>query len=58
MGLDTYYENLRIQVNPRVVVKSRIVGNLEILGKFQIWVGTQPSAQSPFYKRMLVTLSG
>ena len=31
-------------------VRLRIWGNKEILGKSQIWVETQPSAQSPFQK--------
>ena len=31
-------------------LRLRILGNKEILGKFQFWVETQPSVQSPFKK--------
>ena len=48
--LDIQYNKLGISVISRVAkrVKTRILGNQEMLKKSQIWVETQPSAQSPF----------
>ena len=47
------YKKLVIPVALQVAkqLKSWILGNLEILGKFQIRVETYPSGQSPFQKQ-------